>query len=324
MNAGPEMSGPSPLAALVGQRRVRYILTESYRAPLLDRVRKLVGPGETLDLTDLFAVCSSGMQRLKFSKMLARKMVCVARELDPDQVLVFDASEGWLISGLVRVIRRVAPTVVLVGVQHGLMEFKSVRRRKVRRLISDVLARIHLPVIGAGFGCSRFDAQLCLFNVDCEYVRTLYPQTFCIEATHTLLGLPKEPKGDTYDVVFVDQVLGQRNGAIVDRALRYLAGAGYKVGFRPHPKDPRQGRFTEEDGVVELLGQSLWDLVSADCGLVVSYFSTVLAEAQLFGVPTLAVRLRYVDPGKYKPFNDVVSEDQFESALHAKFPRRLT
>lgn len=308
-----ERNGHVP--ALLGKNHgpVVYVQSEHYRLAQFDRVRKEIGAGETFDATALFEQWAKS--RFRHPRAFAKALKRVAH-FDAT-VFVLDGAEGWFNAHLLRAIRSERPGAIVIGVQHGLMEHKGLARRRFRSLIADVLWRLGVPVLGAGFGGSNFDCLFVLTDSDARYVRRLFPSTLAVVRPDLLLGLTERQLGGTmFDVVFVDQLIARRDLDFVASVLASLAKSGFRTAFKPHPKDTEthdETRFGET--AVLRHDVPLWEQVSTATGVVASYFSTALFEADHYGIATVALRIPWVDPAKYGPFSNSVRPADFETAV---------
>lgn len=271
-----------------------------------------------VEMKDL--LCARGFQRRASGRAALERVRAAIVEHEP-QVVIFDTTEGWLSTTLCFALAS-EPDLILVGLQHGLMEVSALKLRPVVLRIRRALARVawrvsHSALVGVGFGNNPFTVWVVFGETYAQHVRRLNPGSRAVVAFPLLspVGcIPTPPRVPLRRIAFFDQSVNARESnpsqAVLDQLHRLACAAGLELFYRPHPKGV--GRLTLPPRTVLLDGSPyrLFDQASGGT-VVVSYFSTILVEAAWLGLPILAIGRKDCVQEVYEPFEGVLPLDRF-------------
>lgn len=272
----------------------------------------------TIDLSDLLSA-SSLLDRRSASAELRRRL----RNLG-SQTIVFDTSEGWLTTNAFLEARASYPHAYLVALQHGIFSLRGLRTSTIlrrARTCSTFMSRrtLGFSPIGAGFGNLPFDQAIVFGPRFEDYVARLHPSVIVSSEFGTLMGIaPSSRLSGDLDLLFLGQdltcYLGSKYASLLKSVLAKLAQLnrpGYRVAFRPHPKD--RINWTETmPGDLEIIKPKgrFSDRLKQD-SIVVSFFSTALVEAAYLGCEILAITVDGIPRHVYDSFLTPMNLEDF-------------
>jgi hypothetical protein len=271
----------------------------------------------TVDLSHLRSKAAGAASRWRAGVALRRELERRREELAGHRVFIFDVSEGWFGTTMHFHVRALFPNVILVGLQHGVMELTGPESiplvRRMRVLFSRAQCRvIGAAPIGAGFGNNFFHVYVCYGRTYRQYIQRLRPESrVLIDFASLTRADAWRARGRTvpFDLLFLGQALsvyGIRGEEaiyrrVLDRLREVASKRNLRVRVKLHPKQHLPQELVRSFPEMEFVRDGeLSDMLSTTLAAVLSFNSTGLVEAAHVGCRIVAIRV----PGVAAKYND--------------------